>query len=51
MPPPWPASGPVSVILDVTGDSITSVTLWSRGFSMRLVVRHGTLLIALVAPA
>ena len=51
MPPPWPASGPVSVILDVTGDSVTSVTLSSPGFSMRLVVRHGTLFIASLAPA
>ena len=42
---------PVSVTLNVAGNSVRSVTLRSAAFTMRLVVRHGTLLIASVAPA
>ncbi len=50
MPPAWSVNDPVSVTLDVAGNSVRSVTLWSAAFTMRLVVRHGTLLIASVAP-
>jgi LPXTG-site transpeptidase (sortase) family protein len=51
MPPAWPVNDPVSVTLDVAGNSVRSVTLRSAAFTMRLVVRHGALLIASVAPA
>jgi hypothetical protein len=51
MPPAWPVNDPVSVTLDVVGNSVRSVTLWSVAFTMRLVVRHGALLIASVALA
>jgi LPXTG-site transpeptidase (sortase) family protein len=51
MPPAWSMSDPVSVTLDVAGNSVRSVTLWSAAFTMQLVVRHGALLIASVAPA
>jgi sortase A len=51
MPPAWSMNEPVNVTLNVAGNSVRSVTLWSTGFTMRLVVRHGALLIASVAPA
>ncbi len=51
MPTAWPMDGPVNVALDVAGTSVRSVTLWSTAFTMRLVVRQGSLLIASVAVA
>jgi hypothetical protein len=51
MPPAWPVNEPLSVTIDVAGNSVRSVTLWSAAFTMRLVVRHGALLIASVASA
>jgi len=51
MPPAWSMNDPVNVTLTVAGNSVRSVTLWSAAFTMRLVVRHHTLLIASVAPA
>ena len=51
LPSAWPVNGPVSVTLNVDGSSVRSVRLRSAAFTMRLVVRHGTLLIASVAPA
>jgi LPXTG-site transpeptidase (sortase) family protein len=49
MPPAWSVNDPVNVSLDVAGNSVRSVTLWSLAFTMRLVVRHGALLIASVS--
>jgi sortase A len=49
MPPAWSVNDPVSVTLHAAGNSVRSVTLRSAAFTMRLVVRHGTLLIASVA--
>ncbi len=49
MPPAWSVNKPVNVALDVAGNSVRSVTLRSAAFTMRLVVRHGALLIASVA--
>jgi LPXTG-site transpeptidase (sortase) family protein len=51
MPPAWSTSDPVNVTLDVAGNSVRSVSLWSAAFMMRLVVRHGALLIASVSRA
>jgi hypothetical protein len=51
MPLAWSMNDPVSVTLNVAGSSVRSVTLRSAAFTMRLVVRHDTLLIASVAPA
>jgi len=51
MPSAWSVNDPVSVTLTVAGNSVRSVTLRSAAFTMRLVVRHHTLLIASVAPA
>jgi sortase A len=51
MPPAWPTSEPVNVILDVAGNSVRSVTLRSAAFTMRIVVWHGALLIASVTHA
>jgi sortase A len=51
MPPAWSKNDAVSVTIDVQGNSVRSVTLWSAAFRMRLVVRHGALLIASVAHA
>jgi len=50
-PSAWSMNDPVNVTLTVAGNSVRSVTLWSAAFTMRLVVRHHTLLIASVAPA
>jgi LPXTG-site transpeptidase (sortase) family protein len=50
MPSAWSMNDPVSVTLNVAGNSVRSVTLRSAAFTMRLVVRHDTLLIASVAP-
>jgi len=51
MSPAWSVNDPVSVTLDAAGYNVRHVTLWSAAFTMRLVVRHGVLLIASVAPA
>jgi sortase A len=51
MPSAWSMNHPLSVALNVAGNSVRSVTLRSAAFTMRLVVRHDTLLIASVAPA
>ncbi len=51
MPSAWSMNDPVNVTLTVAGNSVRSVTLRSAAFTMRLVVRHHTLLIASVAPA
>jgi len=51
MPSAWPGNEPVNVTVDVAGDSVRSVKLWSAAFTMRLAVRRGVLLIASMASA